>query len=213
MYDHYWDQQGEFGISLDRFDPRRHFRPFRNFMEGTLLNNGHYVGIAATVTGANLRAWGQKDLTNGYAHVWIQNDDHTWRNIVDHVTISPVSGTVDIAGFVPNDSYIVQWWDTYQSDINLQVTNTERIKADALGAIRLTVTNLAMDTAVKILNTDGEGDIDGDNSVDGVDLEIMASQWLQTPGTPSADIAPAERDDIVNHLDFAILADKWWAAY
>jgi len=54
------------------------------------------------------------------------------------------------------------------------------------------------------------GDINGDNNVDYEDLIILASQWLQPPSEPSADIAPqGSPDGIVNFLDFAVLAGNW----
>ncbi len=57
------------------------------------------------------------------------------------------------------------------------------------------------------------GDITGDNKVDLDDLEILVDQWLQSPGTPSADIVPPpDGDNIVNFLDFALLADNWLRA-
>jgi hypothetical protein len=53
-------------------------------------------------------------------------------------------------------------------------------------------------------------DINHDEVVDCKDLAIMAEQWLKTPGTPSADIAPLPAGDgEVNFLDFAALADNW----
>ena len=50
------------------------------------------------------------------------------------------------------------------------------------------------------------GDFQPDCNVDFNDLMIMASQWLQSPGTPSADI---NQDGIVNFIDFAELANHW----
>jgi len=52
-------------------------------------------------------------------------------------------------------------------------------------------------------------DILQDGVVDVQDLQIMAEQWLDVPGTPSADIAPSPRDGIVNLIDFAALAQHW----
>jgi len=52
------------------------------------------------------------------------------------------------------------------------------------------------------------GDINADCEVNINDIAIMANQWMQAPGSPSADIAvPA--DNIVNLLDFAILASYY----
>jgi predicted aspartyl protease len=53
------------------------------------------------------------------------------------------------------------------------------------------------------------GDITNDGKVDWYDLKVLAEQWLQPPGEPSADIAPTPADGIVNFLDFAILANHW----
>jgi subtilisin family serine protease len=50
------------------------------------------------------------------------------------------------------------------------------------------------------------GDFQPDCKVDFNDLMIMANQWLQSPGTPSADI---NQDGIVNFIDFAELANHW----
>jgi hypothetical protein len=53
-------------------------------------------------------------------------------------------------------------------------------------------------------------DIDGDDDVDFVDFAILALQWLESPGVPSADIAPPpDGDGIVNFFDFAVLAESW----
>ena len=53
------------------------------------------------------------------------------------------------------------------------------------------------------------GDITGDGKVNYEDLKVLANQWLQPPGTPSADIAPLPLDGFVDFLDFAILANHW----
>ena len=54
-------------------------------------------------------------------------------------------------------------------------------------------------------------DINRDCYVEFDDLEILAGQWLQEPGIPSADIAPEGGDNIVDMLDFALLANQWLA--
>jgi len=53
-------------------------------------------------------------------------------------------------------------------------------------------------------------DINCDCKVNCEDLKILADQWLQVPGTPSADIAPQPSGDgKINFLDFAALAEDW----
>jgi len=53
------------------------------------------------------------------------------------------------------------------------------------------------------------GDINCDGKVNYEDLRILANQWLQVPGAPSADLAPPTLDNLVNFLDFSVLANNW----
>jgi hypothetical protein len=54
-------------------------------------------------------------------------------------------------------------------------------------------------------------DFDTSGLVDFEDLRILANQWLQPPGNPSADIAPwPSVDGTVNFLDFEALAEDWY---
>jgi hypothetical protein len=51
------------------------------------------------------------------------------------------------------------------------------------------------------------GDISGNGIINFNDLLILTEQWLETPGDPSADIAPQPNgDNEVNLLDFALLS-------
>ena len=51
-----------------------------------------------------------------------------------------------------------------------------------------------------------DGDFNNDRIVNLSDLEILATQWLGTPGDPSADIV---RDHVIDFLDFAGFAENW----
>ena len=55
------------------------------------------------------------------------------------------------------------------------------------------------------------GDIDGNGIVDLLDIDILSAQWLDVPGTPSADIASATSgpDGLVNGLDFSVVSGHW----
>jgi hypothetical protein len=58
------------------------------------------------------------------------------------------------------------------------------------------------------------GDLQPDGNIDYNDLAIMANQWLQEPGSPSADIMPQPvSDNFVNFLDFAEMANNWMINY
>lgn len=55
-----------------------------------------------------------------------------------------------------------------------------------------------------------KADINLDMGVDFIDFAILANQWMQSPGTPSADIAPVPNgDNLVNELDLKELSENW----
>jgi hypothetical protein len=123
---------------------------FYTFFSTIPLNNGHYQDAAVTISNPELRVVGQKDLMHQKAHLWIQNKQHTWRNVVDGVPISAVSGTVALVGFQGGHSYSVRWWDTYYTPGAPRVMSTEVITAQANGDIVLTISDMLDDTAVSI---------------------------------------------------------------
>jgi hypothetical protein len=53
------------------------------------------------------------------------------------------------------------------------------------------------------------GDLEPDGDVDIDDFVILASQWLQSPSVPSADIAPDPLDGMVDLKDFAVFAQHY----
>jgi len=131
-------------------DHRPIYKTFDNFIKDIPLNNGHYQEAQAGVSNPNLRAWGQKDLLNGRAHLWLQNKNHTWKNVVDNVPIPAVSATVTVTGFAPNKEYTVEWWDTYQPTPAQQLLATQTITSQIDGSIVVSVADLQADTALKI---------------------------------------------------------------
>jgi len=208
MYEQYWCEHNEFGQSPD---PREHFLPFKHFMEGIPLNNGNFVDAGATA-GSGLRAWGQVDTSAGKTHLWIQNKSHTWKNIVDGNPIPAVTGTVELPNVVANKKYAVQWWDPYESNKSQQVISTEIVYADGSGTLTLDVTDLQTDIAVKVI--DIEGDLNNDMTVNYKDLAVLAGDWLLTPGSGDADIAPADGGDgVVDWRDFALVVKNWLTDY
>jgi hypothetical protein len=132
------------------FDGRPLFRSFYNFIHDLPLNNGFYQDAAAQVSSSRLRAWGQKDLSNGRAHLWVQNVDHTWGKAVNGQAHSPVSGTVELAGFQPGTRYSLEWWDPYQPDPARQILSTETLTADSNGGLSFDVRDLEADIAIRL---------------------------------------------------------------
>jgi hypothetical protein len=53
------------------------------------------------------------------------------------------------------------------------------------------------------------GDLNCDGRVDFDDFAILANQWFQQPTIPSADIAPAVRDNLVDFRDLAAFVEYW----
>jgi uncharacterized repeat protein (TIGR01451 family) len=121
-----------------------HYRPYRDFMDGIPLSNGHYEDAGAMVSHPDLRAWGQKDGVLGKVHLWIQNRNHTWRNVVDGVTVSGLSGQITIPDMRPGP-YEVEWWNTYTGAI----LRTEVVEANSDGLVLGLPAPIADDVAVK----------------------------------------------------------------
>jgi len=143
----------------DSFDLFKMFAAYENFMRGEPVNNGNYWEIGTDLTGGeqitltnlvgNLRVWGVRDANRML--LWIDNADHTWKNVVDGVPIPSVSATLTIPGFRAGDKYFVQWWDAYQPDPTEQIVGLESFVAQPDGSIEIAVDNLTKDLAVKIL--------------------------------------------------------------
>ena len=53
------------------------------------------------------------------------------------------------------------------------------------------------------------GDFDCNQRVNFLDMAVLASQWRNTPGSPSADIAPEVPDGVVDMCDLAVFAQHW----
>ncbi|MBI5229227.1 PKD domain-containing protein [Candidatus Micrarchaeota archaeon] len=122
-------------------------KAFQNFMADTPLSNGFYEDINATVSNPQLRVLGQRDLVNKRAHLWIDNRRHTWKNVVDKVSIPVASGVVEITGF-GNESYRLEWWNTTTSSIE-----QSEVKNASNGTISFSIANLASDLALKVYLT------------------------------------------------------------
>ncbi len=128
----------------DTIDLRYQFKNYYLFIKDIPLNNGHYVDASTVVSSPKLRAWGQKDLVNQRAHLWISNTDHIWTNTG---FINPVTGTVTIGGLSANTAFRIKWWDTYKG----MQAKTQTIPTDGNGNLVIKITNLSTDVAVEII--------------------------------------------------------------
>jgi hypothetical protein len=114
------------------------FAYFHDFIADIPLNNGLYQDAGAVASARGLRLTGQMDPHNRRAHLWVQNPEHTWRNVVDgKANLNGLSGTVAIDGFEPGQSYRVEWHEfTTQGLPNIRVAQVE---ADSNGALILSL--------------------------------------------------------------------------
>jgi uncharacterized repeat protein (TIGR01451 family) len=140
MYDLYW-----WPSNIRNHDLYYHYKPYRDFMDGIALSNGHYQDAGATVSHPDLRAWGQKDIVDGKAHLWVQNRNHTWRNVVDGVAIPGLSGQITVPDIKPGP-YAVEWWDPYTGAI----TKADVVEAGSNGLVLALPAPLTDDVAVKV---------------------------------------------------------------
>jgi hypothetical protein len=153
LIESYWyDNRHIYGEGEGRpaFDHRPLYRAYYNFISGLPLNNGHYQDANPQVSGEGLRAWGQKDLANGRAHLWIQNQRHSWLNVINEVAPVSARGSVTLAGFQPGKPYRLEWWDPYQAEPGRQVLASQVLAADETGNLSITISNLTADIAVKV---------------------------------------------------------------
>lgn len=141
VYPLYWYTDHIFAKSLHHI-----YGAWTRFMTGIPLTNGRYADVQATTSNPDLRVMGQKDIQAGSAHVWIDNRQHTWRAVVDRRTIPAVSGTLSLDLQRANASYTVTWYNTATG----QSSSTETLTANNAGALVLSVSNLATDTAARI---------------------------------------------------------------
>jgi hypothetical protein len=124
------------------------YKAVRAFLSDVPLGKGGYVDWGGTVTSPSLRVVGQKNAAAGAMHLWVQNRAHTWKNVVDGVAVSPVSGSIVVPGFIPGAAYALERWDTYTT--GGRITGVEKLAADSTGRLTVSVASLATDLALKI---------------------------------------------------------------
>jgi len=127
------------------------FKRYYDFVKDIDLSNGRYIDSGATTSSVELRVRGQKDATQGRAHLWIDNKSHTWKAVVDGLSVAPRSSTVTVPG-LPAGTYRVTWYDTYQGADGL----TQQISTDSAGTLALDLQlPLATDIAVRVERVTG----------------------------------------------------------
>lgn len=120
------------------------YRYFHDYIQNVPLNNGYYQDAGAIASSPALRVVGQKDLKNNRAHLWVQNNNHTWKNVVDDIgSTSGLPGTVTISGFSPNTPLAIEW-HTFTSQ-GIPAISTSIASTDSSGNL---VLNLPSDPEI-----------------------------------------------------------------
>lgn len=134
------------------------YAAYEAFIQDEPLSNGLYEEIGTDLQGdkqvllanstGNLRAWGSRDSVKGRALLWIDNADHTWKNVVDGAAIPGASATLTIQSLPPG-TYTAEWWDTTGSDLTSVETTTYVV--DSTASLTFSIVDLETDIAVKFV--------------------------------------------------------------
>ncbi|MHC4707715.1 MAG: LamG domain-containing protein, partial [Planctomycetota bacterium] len=117
----------------------------------------------------------------------------------------------------PNNIALEQWqeWNIPLQDFNDAGVNVGDVCEIVLGAESLYWAGILYFDDIRLYlprcipDFRPGGDITGDCFVDFRDVTALAGQWLDTPGSPSADIAPDPLDNFVDLYDLAVVVEDW----
>jgi len=130
-----------------------------------------------------------------HAYVEVSNNGSSWNliweNTMEVTDSSWTLQTFDISSTADEQSTVYIRWGMGPTDSSWQYSgwNIDDVEVTGCGT---------------------PGDFDGNCIVDFSDFAILANQWQQPPGSPSADIAPeGSPDGFVDGLDLAIFCDNW----
>jgi hypothetical protein len=205
MYELYWFPNNIRGENVGHNDLYGVYRPFRQFMADIPLGNGYYEDAQATSTNSAIRVVGQLDAVHQRGHLWIQHADHTWRNVVDAVPITPADATVHISNVRPRARYQIEWFDTYTGLSTVE----EIVQNCRQNILTLNVHGLTTDVAVKFFIMDRltAADFDLDGDVDQTDFGLL-QRCYSGPGVTQSDEACAcihlDVDDDIDQDDFGL---------
>lgn len=127
------------------------YKKYSHFMKGIPLNNGLYQKIQAVSSNPNLRVWGQQQSNGNGAHLWVQNRNHTWKNVLLNGLPEAQSGSITLEGLTPGPM-ILERWDTWSSDSTASQIDTVVVNGN--GILSIVIDSLVRDVAFKIYNDD-----------------------------------------------------------
>lgn len=132
------------------------YRGFHHFIKDIPLTTGQYQQLNANSTNSQLRVWGQIQNSGNAAHFWVQNRDHTWRNVLENGTPAPQTGLIAVSGLTPGPM-VIQTWNSWNEDTTAIQSDT--IVINNSGTYQLQITDLATDLAFKFFNEEAGAQI------------------------------------------------------
>jgi hypothetical protein len=174
-------------------------------------NNGAFVLLVHTPAHAGAKS--MRFVFDTDSGTYNLPDDHIYITLKDgtgHSATKPYDGD-------PNNITLEEWqeWNIFLQDFNDAGVNPQDIQEVVIGAESLYWTGILYFDDIRLYlprcipDFQPAGDITGDCFVDFRDVAVLASQWLDSPRSPSADIAPDPLDEFVDLLDLAALVDDW----
>ena len=161
-------------------DHRGQYRSVLAFLADLPLNKGGYVHWGGSVSNPELRVVGQKNTAIGSMHLWVHNRQHTWKHVVDGITVQPAWGEIVVPGFRAATAYAVERWDTHA--LGGRIAAVETLRADSEGHLRIPVASLSTDEALKI----GVSGVSGPPPWDGAFVESRSAARRPSVGNARA---------------------------
>jgi hypothetical protein len=191
-----------------------YYDPYNNVVPTITLPAGEHP-VSVQVTNSTFTALAMQ-YYDGYTPVYsTANADRFTLTITGYDAANQAVGAVhmNLADFNLNDTgapYVVQNWTNvnlsslYNAQtlaFTMSYDNKDGVVSDPINI--LTPTYVAIDN---LSLTKVPGDANGDGIVNGQDLALVSSSWLQS--TPGADV---NGDGIVNGQDLALMSSNWLA--
>ncbi|MHC4387167.1 MAG: hypothetical protein ACYSX1_01010 [Planctomycetota bacterium] len=182
-----------------------------------IFETGSATYFTATRTYYSPQNW----TANGTNHLslWFYGYQHNLPDDHIYITLKDATGHSATKPYDrdPNNIALEEWqeWNVFLQDFNDAGVNPQDIQQVVIGAESLYWAGILYFDDIRLYlprcipDFQPAGDITGDCFVDFRDVAVLAGQWLDSPGSPSADIAPDPLDEFVDMLDLGALVDDW----
>jgi hypothetical protein len=173
-----------------------------NYTDYTNLSTIMQIGTHYQITVTNAYPYDQYDGCG----VWVDwNQDEDFEDAAETISVSP-DQTIPEGG-------VITFVGTITPPAGAALGSTRmRVRVlwkDTISPCGTTTYGEVEDYTINVTPAGLVGDLIPPEGVDFRDYAVLAAQWLQSPGVPSADIAPPGGDGIVSWLDLATQADNW----